>query len=351
MDATMRMLRTSVMVVTIFALAASAKAQDGGGIYVSPSGNDANDGLSPEKPFATLERAENEIIKQRSGTVFLMSGTYKINTTLMLTKGPATQRWTAFQGGRAVLDGAGQTPDAIRIEADHVTIDGLTFQNFARNGLLAYGAPNLTISGNHFSNISSSGWSQAAVMVRGNSPNAKIVGNDVVNTGYAAIEVFGAPGEDTSGTIIAKNMTTKTCQKKDDCGAIYVSGRTDKSDGTIIIDNSIQDYGSPNLEKTFGIYLDDFSSHMQVTGNIISGEGVNPILLHGGRGNLISGNTITVKRGQDPLWYFTEAGARQSDMSGNRFEKNIIRGGVNPGLIKSNAPGKIAPSVADNRIE
>jgi hypothetical protein len=51
--------------------------------YVSPSGNDANSG-SLQKPFATLQRAQ-EAVRQERGEVFLRSGTYYLPAPLVFT--------------------------------------------------------------------------------------------------------------------------------------------------------------------------------------------------------------------------------------------------------------------------
>lgn len=326
-------------------------AQDQNAVYVSPTGSDRNDGLSPNSPLATPERAEAEIAKRGSGTVYLMGGLYNRKATLTIPHGAPPQKWEAFQGGEPIFDGAGKVLDAIWVKAGGVTIDGLTIRNFVNNGIWAYDAPNLTISHNHIFNIASTKWGQAGVEVLGNSPNAKITDNEISTTGYAGIEVYGNPPADTSGTLIANNVISDTCRTKDDCGAIYVSGRSRKSDGAIIRNNQISNYGLPPLKKAFGIYLDDFASNMKLTGNTISGRGSNPIFIHGGEGNIVTDNTLTISAGQQVIYYDTAYGPQKSDMHGNIIERNIIRGVNNPSdLLKSTAPGKKPPIFSNNRM-
>jgi hypothetical protein len=51
--------------------------------FVSPVGNDTNPGTL-EKPFATLQRAQNAS-RQKHGEVFLRSGTYYLPAPLVFT--------------------------------------------------------------------------------------------------------------------------------------------------------------------------------------------------------------------------------------------------------------------------
>jgi parallel beta-helix repeat protein len=322
-------------------------------LYVSPSGSDTNAGDSPAAPFATPNKAEDELIKRGFGTVFLMGGTYVLHNPIKIRSGLPSQKWAAFQGQTPILDGGRQVTNGIQIQAANVTITGLTVRNFTSAGIYAINSPGVIISSNHVADIHSIQQNQPSIgiVVLNDSPNARILNNEITDIGYMGIDLFGPINTNLSGAIIDGNILSSTCETKDDCGAIYVSGRTIKSDGTIIRNNHVRDYGSPSLSKTFGIYLDDFSSRMEVSNNTISGKGSNPILLNSGRENVISGNTFTVSPGQRPLWVFSQAGVRQSDMSGNRFENNIIIGGRAGSFVKMTAPGKVAPSVIGNRIK
>src|SRR5436305_10545182 len=71
--------------VRIAAVAASGKS-----VYVSPSGNDANDGLAPARPVKTLARAQ-AVVRGLNGdmsgdiTVTLADGYYRLSKPLILT--------------------------------------------------------------------------------------------------------------------------------------------------------------------------------------------------------------------------------------------------------------------------
>lgn len=325
-------------------------AQEQKAFFVSPTGSDSRDGLSPDTAFATPERAEAEIAKAGSGTVYLMGGVYNRTSTLMFPHGPASQKWVAYQGQVPVFDGRGQVADAIHISADHVTVDGLLIRNFVNNGIVVTDSRNTTLVRNNIQNIKSTKWSQAGILVLGNSPFNMAVSNTISNTGYAGIEFFAPQGGDLSKTVIANNVVSNTCQEKEDCGAIYINGRSNTSDGSVISKNRIRDYGGA-VDKSFGIYLDDFASNMTVSGNDISGSGSNPIIIHGGYGNSITGNVIGLQAGQKALYYAGAMGSRFSDMSGNRFFRNTVHGARgNSDLVKMGAPGKVAPNLSNNRM-
>jgi hypothetical protein len=63
-----------------FALALPVLGQD---YYVAPSGGDGNPG-SLEKPFATLQRAQ-QAVRQQPGTVWLRGGTYYLSEKLVFS--------------------------------------------------------------------------------------------------------------------------------------------------------------------------------------------------------------------------------------------------------------------------
>jgi hypothetical protein len=73
-------MKTLLTGATVVCLAYISVAQP---YYISPSGNDANPGTL-EKPFATLQRAQ-EAVKQKRGDVFLRGGTYYLPAPLVFT--------------------------------------------------------------------------------------------------------------------------------------------------------------------------------------------------------------------------------------------------------------------------
>jgi hypothetical protein len=86
-----------------------AAAQTDSAVFVAAGGNDSGDG-SRERPFATLERARDEVRKHRASAVWVRAGVYALPRTLEF--GPqdsgTTARpvvWRAWPGEQVVLSG------------------------------------------------------------------------------------------------------------------------------------------------------------------------------------------------------------------------------------------------------
>ncbi len=96
------------------ALAGPANAA-GTSVYVSPSGNDANSGLSAGAPVQSLQRAQSVVRgmnQNMSGdiTVVLADGYYRLTRPLTLTAADSgtnghTVVWSAASGARPVVVG------------------------------------------------------------------------------------------------------------------------------------------------------------------------------------------------------------------------------------------------------
>jgi hypothetical protein len=95
---------------------APAIAASGTSVFVSPSGNDANDGLSAAKAVKTLQRAQ-AIVRGLNGnmsediTVQLAGGYYRLSRPLTLTVADSgtnghTVIWSAASGARPVIAGS-----------------------------------------------------------------------------------------------------------------------------------------------------------------------------------------------------------------------------------------------------
>src|ERR1035437_4578601 len=101
----MKSLLFAVVAGLSMAMASSVFARD---VYVSPSGDDANLGTL-EKPFATLQRAQQEA-RQKHGDVFLRGGTYYLPETLVFTSDDSGTKDAPvviqnYQGEKAVISG------------------------------------------------------------------------------------------------------------------------------------------------------------------------------------------------------------------------------------------------------
>lgn len=148
--------------------------------------------------------------------------------------------------------------------------------------------------------------------------DAIVRGNSIRNAAYNGI---------TGGrnAVVDRNTIEATCLVLDDCGGIYVFGR---DLNTTISSNTIHnlvgtDEGKPpnefNKPHTVGIYLDEHSSRVRVTGNIVSNAQYG-IQLHNAFDNDVSQNHLYGNRTYQ-LWL--QAGRNEVKSSGDVFG-NVI---------------------------
>ena len=110
--------------------------------YVSPDGSDQNDGLSPQKPFATLAHARDEVRKRNTNmtgdiVVYLMDGVWELSETLRFDERDSGTngffvRYEAAPGAKPVVSG-GRRISAAWTEATEVS--------WLRGGLKAWKTP------------------------------------------------------------------------------------------------------------------------------------------------------------------------------------------------------------------
>ena len=75
------LIRISTFLILIFNYSVEVSAKD---YFVSPSGNDANNGISQATPYKTIQKAANLTLP--GDTVFIMSGTFLFNGTNLTIK-------------------------------------------------------------------------------------------------------------------------------------------------------------------------------------------------------------------------------------------------------------------------
>jgi large repetitive protein len=336
------------------------------GFYVSPNGNDSNAGTFAA-PFATLARAQQAMEASSIKTTYVKGGTYHLSSTLSLTSADNGETWQYYPGNgydTAVLDlsglvfsdpgtPTGSVTTGILIQGgNNITIDGLAISGggFLGSGITVHGGPQYfgteyaatgAAHGNTITNCLVYNLGQAAnnvapyvwyagIVAAGDVQNTTITNNVCHDLGGVGIGLdIGSQGPSGGGnnTLIANNVcyNLNTATGAGDTGGIYVIDRTGSTTGWAIKNNFIRDYG-PNLNSFHAIYLDDSSSNVTVSGNVIAataagaGNGSAPIQYHIGGNNQITGNIIDLHSANPILWYQT-AGA------GNTFSGNIIIGG------------------------
>lgn len=317
---------------------------DSAAFYVSPQGNDTNDG-SEAHPFLTLERARSAMRASAVKTTYLRSGLYSRSETFILDSNDNRQTWKTFPGdpvNTAIIDGNG-IKDVIDILGGcHIVIEGLLVRNFTSRGIgvhggrgwgnaapyfnVAYGpAAHNTIRNNIIENgnVPPPGWDRAGINTEGTVPHTRILNNVIRNTTGYGIGIWSLQtGDDITGTEVRNNVLLNTCITARDGAAIYTNERTLLSENIVIENNFIRDYGQfENYVRA--VYLDDHTSNTTVRGNIMAGTGRQPILVHGGYNNNITGNILDLgSTGKLAVLNYAIRGT--ATMTGNRFEGNLI---------------------------
>ena len=89
--------------------------------------------------------------------------------------------------------------------------------------------------------------------------------------------------------------------------------------------NFINNYGVAG-QHAVGVYLDDNTSGVSVTGNIISGTGSDGVQVHGGSNNAITGNIIDVAAGGSSAVLFQANPANEPNPS--PLQHNTVSGNI-----------------------
>lgn len=317
---------------------------DSAAFYVSPEGNDTNDG-SAEHPFLTLERARTAMRGSTVKTTYLRAGTYARTATFILDSSDNGQTWKTFPGdpvNSAVIDGNGIQDVIDILGGSHILIEGLLVRDFTSRGIGVHGGRGWSNAAPYFNatygpaahniirnniiedgNVPSPGWDRAGINAQGTVPYTKILNNVIRNSNGYGIGIWSLQtGDDISGTEVRNNALLNTCITANDGAAIYTNDRTLLSDSIFIENNFIRDYGQfANFVRA--VYLDDHTSNTTVRGNIMAGTGRQPVLVHGGYNNLITGNIMDLgSTGKMAVLNYAIRGT--ATMTGNKFTGNII---------------------------
>ncbi len=313
--------------------------------FVAVTGSDSNDGTSAATSFATLKKAQAYARRSRSKVVCLRASTYNLNGTLTLTEADSGETWSYYAPdgvNTAVLDGGGQNVIDIN-GASNITIDGLKLQNGDVAVIQVLGSrsndiviENCDVGFTH----NASGATTAGILVS-DATNSTIANNYVHDTTGQGISLFAyTAGTSIDGDVVTGNVVLRAGKANSDIGAIYTNMKgTGLNGGHVTISNNfIGDTGVASLNNAMvGIYLDDNSSNVTVTGNVVGPPAAGAVnsgnanftsafVVHNGANDTISGNIVdlgasgmvaTVNWGQD-------SGNLGQGMSGETFTGNIV---------------------------
>ncbi len=284
-------------------------------------------------------------------TTVLLAGNYERTKTLQLTAQDSGERWiSGLNGQRAVLNANGGVLDAIALSAQDVVISGLKFSHYARNGILIQNSSQVRIEGNIIEDLRSTGWAQAAINVENTNQNISIVGNQITGANYDGIAVQNDEKTPFNRIYITDNVTSDTCRKVNDCGAIHLDDRSHSAREIRIERNIISNVGNLGI-KARGIYLDDYVSNVIVRCNRIAGPADFAFVIHAGDHVDISNNVIDMTEiGSLMLYQQEPEQSGNFGMAENRFHDNAVI--VNParkdGLVHASLKAPNQPLVVFN---
>lgn len=216
-------------------------------------------------------------------------------------------------------------------------IGGNDFLSLGSSGVeMAIGSHRNKIFANGFDGIGTIVKHSSAVSGYGISDN-QIAQNDIQNSSRYGVSIKNWSDETANfNNVIEYNWIYNTCTETADGGAIEMLGRNKKNTGAIIRGNIIDRYnGFSGINggwvygfKGFGIYMDDSTSGVTITGNLIKnvGKGLANIYLHGGDYNIVEHN-IGIMDHEDNNFIRMEKVAVGGDMNyHNSIQRNVVYG-------------------------
>jgi hypothetical protein len=276
--------------------------------------------------------------------VYLRAGTYNRTNILVLDASDKGETWMTYPGDpvdSAVLDGGDSTYTMIQVDADNITINGLTIQHFAYDGIKHDGQGssvnihNLTVSNCDIGfNTATSTWEAAGVVVNG-------VDGVVVKHNYLHdLQAFGVSLYEYQTSlvldhvIVDSNVILRTGLGMNDEGAIYTEIlNLFPATSIMITNNYIKDTGGDGLNDAHDIYLDLGTNHATVSGNVMGPLNPNSgfttgAMLADGWSNHFTGNIIDLGSSGHMMtgvwWNETYRGFSVTD---NTFTGNVVVSG------------------------
>ena len=279
---------------------------------------------SMSSPLALTSKDNGETFEAASGATVALDGGNS-QTTLVSMNGASNVTLSGLTFQNTAAGSASVPPGAVQLtDTTGVSLTANHFLNNADDSVLMMGANSTNISGNEFDNVGQSAvedkndnggtYSNAnaiennlvngagspigAIYLHGTT-NDVVDNNQVENTQGAGISLQAIGGYTASptvyarntGTVISGNSLSSTDQSASDNGAIYVIDRTEQDTGIQITNNEINGASSSvSGAHIEGIYLDDYTSGVTVSGNILRGVESNDVQFHGGKDDSVTNN-------------------------------------------------------------
>jgi hypothetical protein len=350
------------------------------GFYVATNGNDDNPGTLSQ-PFATLGKAQQAMQASSSiKTTYIRAGTYKpaavtggclngssSGASVVLGPNDDGETWsyyppdgyiTAILDGQSTVGNSGGTGGNgtgcafAGNTVSNITIVGLQFENYLYSALWADNGSNLTFTNNIVHDLTAAAWGAGAVATAC-VPGTLVQNNYMYNLAYTGTELVSrsdCPGG-ISNIVVSGNFIDNSCtwpavhgfgndQNGGDCGAIYFHDPISSSTNVQVVNNYARDVNissngagdngsnGKNGCCAEGVYLDDGTSNVTITGNILAGVMSGCVQMNDGENNVITGNICDLANSAYQSIVIYGWGYRNlQTMPGNVFSNNIVISG------------------------
>ena len=295
---------------------------------------------------------------QASGTktTTLRAGAYSVTSNLSFSTADNGEAWIGYPGETAVVDGGGTGVFSLT-NPNHFTLQGLTFQNMGANGAQHQLRGLFHHSVEHLQRLRSvlpqwqtslptrsstatpsdgqspgnpagnNGNGYAAINLFGTSSNNRVTRNLIKNTQGGGISFGNGPTQSgCSNNVIDRNLLQNVDNNVFDYGAIYIYDASHTGVGNQITNNVVDGYGGPNgvANQVKGIYLDDETSNVLVSGNVVRNGGAWALMIHGGDHNTFTNNIWDLSFPGSLLGFYQGSPIHDYGMAANVFTKNLI---------------------------
>ena len=343
------------------------------GLYVATNGDDKNPGTLSH-PFATLGKAQQAMRASSSvKTTYIRAGTYKpepvtasclngkgSGASVELTRADKGETWSLYPPdgyNSAILDGQSTVGNSGGTGGNgtgcgfsgntlsNITIVGLQFENYLYSAFWVDNGSNLAFTSNVVHNLTAAAWDTGAVAMAC-APGTLVKYNYMYNLAYTGMVLLagspcpgGISNDVVSGNIIENSCTWPAVpgfgndQNGGDCGVIYFHDKLRSSTNVKVVNNYIRDVnissngaGDSGNCCAIGVYLDDGTGNVTVSGNIIAGIMSSCFEMSDPENNVITGNIcdLAADPGSRSIVIYTWGQRAFNTMTGNVFANNIV---------------------------
>jgi hypothetical protein len=291
--------------------------------YVSTTGSDSNPGTFAS-PFLTLNKAR---LAMQSGphVAYAMGGTYTLTATLAFVGADNNATLLAYPGQTPIIDGGASLATCVSMASgvSGIKINGFTIQRCTSTGIDIV-SNNYTLTNNKILNITSASTGAGSIYVHFLSSGGIISHNLISsNTGPGIVFATGSGTESINNSTVDNNIVLNTNTTLADSGGIYIFDLGQSITQFKVTNNIVGNYGANTTSSNKAIYLDDLTSHVMVSGNIVYGTGQYAIQIHGGNNNTFQDNIFDLTAA-GKLGLYQDSTHACPGMTGNIFINNIV---------------------------